>query len=404
MKRESSHPPHPEPRGARVDTDSCRPGGRAGHDTSTDRPAGIGAGPAGFLLAAVLLIATALLPSTGCSTNGSRFAKHFDPYSTNLASLTNLTTVDGSNRIDPRWLVAPTNAFRLGPGDQIDIELLGEEEGPESAFVGPDGRIYYHLLPGVQVWGLTLEQTRGLLEKELQRYVRKPQIGITLREVHSQRVWVMGRINTPGIYPLDTPMTVLEAISKAGGLFTSRFSGTTEELADLHHSFIMRRGQLLPINFHSLIRQGETSQNIYLEPDDFIYLPSSLSGEVYVLGAVSQPRAVGYKDQVTLVSAIANARGTTKDAWLRHVAIVRGSLTEPKLGIVDYQEILRGKAPDVRLEPRDIVFVPYAPYRTMNSYMKMIVSTFVKTMAANEGGRAVDAQFKGSGITIPIQQ
>ncbi|MEN9676031.1 MAG: hypothetical protein RIS76_1927 [Verrucomicrobiota bacterium] len=51
---------------------------------------------------------------------------------------------------------------------------------------------------------------------------------------------VMGRVNTPGVCPLEGPMTVIEAITPAGGLFTSRFSGTYEELADLHHSFIIR--------------------------------------------------------------------------------------------------------------------------------------------------------------------
>lgn len=354
-------------------------------------------------LLGVLVSLMAALVGTDCYSSAKQ-AVHFDARSTNaITSITNLVSAGGTNSISPLWLVPSTNAYTLGPGDQIDIELIGEGEGPESVFVGPDGRIYFNLLPGIQVWGLTLEQTRKKLADSLKNMVRDPQIAITLREVHSQRVWVMGRINTPGIYPLDTPMTVLEAISKAGGLFTSRFSGTTEELADLHHSFVMRRGQHLPINFHQLIREGATSQNIYLEADDFIYLPSSLSSEVHVLGAVNQPRAVGYKDQVTLVSAIANAKGTAKDAWLKHVAIVRGSLSDPKIAIVDYNEIVRGRATDVLLEPKDIVYVPFSPYRNLNAYAKMITTTFVKTIAANEGGRAADNKFQSPGVSIPIQ-
>jgi protein involved in polysaccharide export with SLBB domain len=65
-------------------------------------------------------------------------------------------------------------------------------------------------------------------------------------------------------------MTVLEAISKAGGLFTSRFSGTTEELADLHHSMLIRNGKPLAVDFNRLLREGDMSQNIYLRPNDYI--------------------------------------------------------------------------------------------------------------------------------------
>ena len=185
---------------------------------------------------------------------------------------------------------------------------------------------------------------------------------------------------------------------------TAGWGSTTEELADLYHSFLVRQGQTVPVDFHQLLLEGDTSQNIYLQPDDFIYLPSSLSSEVYVLGAVFEPRAVGYKDQLTLVSSIAIARGTIKDAWLSHVAIVRGSLTAPQIAVVNYSDIIKGKAPDVRLQPRDIVYVPFAPYRSLTAYASLIVNTFARTVAANEGGRAVNPDYQKPGVSIPISQ
>lgn len=348
-------------------------------------------------------LALPILLAVGCSSPEKK-AVRFDPRPSLASSGTNLVTLTLTNKVSPEYLLPPSEPYRLGPGDRIDIEILGEGDGPSSTFVGPDGKIYYQLLPGLQVWGLTLDETKALIEKESGVYVNSPQAAVILRAVLSRRVWVLGRVNTPGIYPLETPMTVIEAITKAGGLFTSRFSGTTEELADLHHSFLIRRGQVIPVNFHQLLREGDTSQNIYLQPDDFIYLPSSLSSEVYVLGAVRQPRAVGFKDQVTLVSAIANARGTIKDAWLGHVAIVRGSLTTPQIAVVNYDAIVKGRAPDVRLQPRDIVYVPFAPYRSLTAYANLIVNTFVRTVAANEGGSAVNPNYLGPGVTIPVSQ
>jgi protein involved in polysaccharide export with SLBB domain len=194
---------------------------------------------------------------------------------------------------------------------------------------------------------------------------------------------------------------VVDAIARAGGLYTAQFTGTTEELADLQHSFLLRHGKFLPVNFSRLIHDGDLSQNVYLEPDDFVYLPSALSTEVYVLGAVTEPRAVSFKNQVTLSSAIANARGTVPDAYLREVVIIRGSLTEPHYAVVNFLDILKGRAPEVRLQPRDIVYVPDRPLGMFQSAVKSIVDTFVRTVAANEGLHAGGSPTKiGVGVNV----
>jgi protein involved in polysaccharide export with SLBB domain len=169
-------------------------------------------------------------------------------------------------------------------------------------------------------------------------------------------------------------------------------------LADLRHSFVMRQGQFLPVDFSRLLREGDTSQNIYLQPDDFVYVPSASAQQVYVMGAVRSPRSVPYTDGMTLVSAMASATGAATvdwfvpgnygvmaDAYLSHVAIVRGSLSEPQMSVVDYGAIIKGKARDVLLEPGDIVYVPNAPYATLKRYLNTIVGTFITTVAANEG-------------------
>jgi polysaccharide biosynthesis/export protein len=321
-----------------------------------------------------------------------------------ISTPTNLFATVTNNLIKPAWLQPSTEPFRLGPGDRIELEILGKTGTRATTFICPDGKLYYDLLPGLEVWGLTLEEARTLLEQELAKYYTSPQLSVTLTAVKSKRVWVLGRLNKSGVYPLEGPMTVIEAISRAGGLFTSRFSGTTEELADLNHSFIVRHGEMLPVNFQKLLRAGDTSQNIYLEPDDFIYLPSSLSSQVYVLGAVNGPRPTGYVDNMTVTTAIAKALGARPEARLSHIAIIRGSLSEPKIAVVDLKAILEGRAPDVRLEPRDIVFVPDKPYRTLERYAKLITDTFVRTVAANEGGRAVNADQGTIGVSNTIGQ
>jgi len=365
---------------------------------------------AGLCLLGGLALATLI----GCqSASGPRFDARAAS-AAKLGALTNFTTVTETNLLSLEWLKPPTNRFTLGPGDYLEIEIMGDTLTRATNFVAPDGRIYYYLLPGLDVWGLTLADTRALIERELLKYIKEqPQVSVTLHGVESQRVWLLGRLNKPGVYPMPAPMTLIEALSLAGGPSSSSSplaslgggpmsSGSSEEIADLRRSFVMRDGQMLPVDFHRLVKEGDMSQNIYLRPDDFVYVPSAIARDVFVLGAVLQPRPVVYRRRMSLVAAIANAQGTIKDAYLSHVAIVRGSLTEPEIALVDYKEIVKGKAPDVLLEPGDIVYVPFTPYRTLVKYADLIVKSFVQTIAINEGARAVSRNVNPVGVNIGV--
>jgi len=345
------------------------------------------------------IVGLGLLLWAGCQT-GPRFNPRAQPATT----LTNFVTGIDTGRIQPGWLEPPRQPYTLGPGDRLQIELLGHDDSILKTFVCPDGKIYYDLLPGLSVAGLTLAETKGLLEQGLAQYYRQPQVIVTLTGAVSKRVWVLGRLNRNGIYPLTGPTTIISAVAQAGGLFTSRFTGTTEELADLEHSFIVRNGQMLPVDFKKLLREGDLSQNIYLQPDDFIYLPSALSKEIYVLGAVMQPRPLGFMDDITLVGAIAKAQGPAPYAYLTHVVIIRGSLTAPKVAFVNYQRIITGGEPDIKLEPRDIIYIPNSPLETVERYIKLILDTYTRTAAINEGGRAASGKFQPSGVSIPVGQ
>jgi protein involved in polysaccharide export with SLBB domain len=163
---------------------------------------------------------------------------------------------------------------------------------------------------------------------------------------------------------------------------------------------VIRNGQTLPVDFQRLLERGDMSQNIYLQPDDFVYIPSGAAREIYLFGAVRAPRAMALSDQPTLVAAIAAGGGPVREAYLSQVAIVRGSLTSPQIAVVDFNEIIKGRAPDVELQPRDIVFVPFSPYRLVTRYLDAVLNTFVFTVAANAG-----ADLGGGnnvGVSVPV--
>ncbi len=316
--------------------------------------------------------------------------------------------------IDAVWLKPSTAEFTLGPGDRLAIDVAGEPDSRVETVVGPDGKIYYEMLSGIDVWGRTLSQTRESLETALKDYYREtPRVNLTLQEVGSKQVWILGRLGAPGLYPLNGPTTLLDAISQAGGPSAAQTiaqlpSGATLTMAnprqnagDLRQAFIVRNGRPLPVNVQKLLEEGDMSQNIYLEPDDLIYLPSPRSQEVYVLGAVQQARAVRVPGQATLISAIASAGGTGPNAYLSHVAVVRGGVSDPAIAVYDYQSIVTGRAPDVRLEPNDIVYVPRTPYYVLARYLDLIVTTFVRTVGVNAGARAANVDSNIS-ISVPL--
>src|SRR5262245_60592867 len=80
--------------------------------------------------------------------------------SNNILVLSDPLTIKITNQINPEWLKPPAEPFTLGPGDKLEIELLEDYTTRAIVPVGPDGKIYYSILPGIDVWGLTLSEAR----------------------------------------------------------------------------------------------------------------------------------------------------------------------------------------------------------------------------------------------------
>jgi protein involved in polysaccharide export with SLBB domain len=354
--------------------------------------------PRGLSFLAFSACALTALIFAGCAS-----APVGPPATTTVSNL----VAPASPQLDPALLQLSTDAFTLGPGDKMEIEFIGDLSSRTSVEVGPDGKIYFYLLPGIDVWGLTLPQAKDLIAEKSEMFMKKkPGVAITLREVGSKRIWILGHLNNPGIFPMSGPITLLDAVSEAGGptaaIETNGPGSPKTATADLRRSFVLRRGQMLPVDFQRLILEGDLSQNIYLQPGDFVYLPSATAQTVHVLGAVALPGAVSSDNEITLIQTIASAGGTIKDAYLSHVAIVRGSLAQPTISIVDYQAIVKGAASDVFLEPHDIVYVPYTPYRTLTRYMDLILQTFAQTVGVNEGAHAIDSNAGQVGVSVQV--
>jgi polysaccharide export outer membrane protein len=305
-----------------------------------------------------------------------------------------------TNALETLTLKPSADFFKLGPGDILQIEILGDPGSQALQTVGPDGKIYYNLLSGLFVWGMTLSEAKAALETSLGKIMRvKPEVAVTLTTVQSAKIWLLGSVPRPGLYSLGTPLSLLEAVSGAGGLAT--LPGSSEDVVDFDNSFVLRKGQRLGVHLQDLFRRGDLSQNIYLQPDDLVYLKPAQARQVYVLGAVVQPNVVEYTSEATLVSVIARVGGTAPYAHISQVAVIRGSLSNPSITTVDFGAIRHGAGRDFPLQSGDIVFVPFRPFMKLEVFGKQILDQFVRTVAINEGQRAVVPNAAPVGIVAP---
>lgn len=267
----------------------------------------------------------------------------------------------------------------LGPGDAMDISIQGHPDLTRTnIFVGPDGRISYLQVQSLKVDGMTIEELRAQLDKELAQYYNVARSIVIPIAFNSKKYFVLGKVISKGVYPLDRPMTVIEAVARAQGLETGLYERNTIEMADLSRSFLIRGGQKVDVDFEKLFYEGDLAQNITLEPNDFLFFGAAASKEIYVLGHVMNPGPVGFVPEATVITAITDRGGFTDRAYKGKVLVVRGSLTKPETFIINTKQILDASKPDFRLESRDIVYVSQRPWIRAEELLDEATQSFIQ--------------------------
>src|SRR5207302_25098 len=148
----------------------------------------------------------------------------------------------------------------LGPGDILNISLLENVDSMHlNVPVGPDGRITFLQAHDIMASGLTIDELRDKFNGTLGKFYTDPHTVITPVAFHSKRYIVLGAVTATGAYPLDGPVTIIEAIARAGGLGTGVFEQRSVELADLQRSYLVRNGQRMPVDFERLFQHGDLS-------------------------------------------------------------------------------------------------------------------------------------------------
>ncbi len=173
---------------------------------------------------------------------------------------------NGSKDLDNRATGDPS--YVIGPEDVLDISVWKEPEVSRIVPVRPDGRISLPLLNDVQAAGLTPTQLAARIREGLTEFMAGPQVTVIVTTINSQRIYIVGEMMRPGAYPLLPGMTVLQAISNAGG-FT--------QFANIKNMYILRRENgkevKYPFNFKDVIKGKKPEQNVGLKTGDTIIIP-----------------------------------------------------------------------------------------------------------------------------------
>ncbi|HEX4046654.1 MAG TPA: polysaccharide biosynthesis/export family protein [Elusimicrobiota bacterium] len=163
--------------------------------------------------------------------------------------------------------------YKLSPADLVSVSVYGVPEMDRKARIDAKGMIFLPFAGAVKVGGLSLGDARRLIQRKLSAYVVAPQVSLFIEDYGSKLFYVMGEVQKPGSYPIpaETRMTVLEAISTAGG-FTP--------VAAQDRAHVLRYVNGVSMNYtvdvRDITREGQKDKDLVLQPNDVVYVPQSL--------------------------------------------------------------------------------------------------------------------------------
>jgi polysaccharide biosynthesis/export protein len=175
-----------------------------------------------------------------------------------------------SKAAQPQTPAAATTdaSYKIGPQDVLRIDVWKEPEISRSVPVRPDGKVSLPLLNDVQAAGLTAMELANVITDGLKKFMNSPQVTVSVSEINSRRVYVTGEVTRPGAFPLLPNMTVLQALTSAGGFtqfarIKNIYVLRTEAGKQVKHSF----------NYKDVVNGKRPEDNITLQPGDTIVVP-----------------------------------------------------------------------------------------------------------------------------------
>jgi polysaccharide export outer membrane protein len=259
-------------------------------------------------------------------------------------------------------LVAASGAFAqgadyvIGVDDLLHIIVWDNKELEQEVAVRPDGKISFPLAGELQASGLTVAQFSSALSEKLARSVRNPNVSVMVKEIRSFRVYFVGKVAKPGVYPIKAGTPFLQALTLAGG---------ATEGADLPAAYIIRGDTKVPVDLRRLIQDGDLTRNVELQTQDTVVVPEISIGtnpqemaarRIYLLGKIQKPGVYTIKDEVPILHALFLGGGLADGGDMAGAFIVRDG---HKIPVDLWRLIQKGDvSQNVLIKPEDTIVVP----------------------------------------------
>ncbi|WP_237134327.1 polysaccharide export protein [Pseudohongiella sp. O18] len=287
--------------------------------------------------------------------------------------------------------------YHVGSGDVLQITVYDHPEltNPSGSnnnnaefsgiIVENDGSIYYPYIGKVQVAGQTVDEIREAIATPLAEFITAPQVAVRVLNYNSKRAYVTGQVGDPGPLSItNVPMTVLDAIARAGGL---------AENANWHDVLLSRNGEEVRLSLYEMLNNGRLGQNMLLQHGDVLHVPVVGQRLIFVLGELNRVNTLPVGNMsMSLTEALTRSGGLNQvTSNAEGIFVIRPNEAEnPKLATV-YQLNVKNAVSfavgaQFMLEPSDIVYVTTAPVTRWNRVISQIIPSLNALITADRVG------------------
>ncbi|MGM0534704.1 MAG: polysaccharide export protein [Pseudomonadota bacterium] len=273
--------------------------------------------------------------------------------------------------------------YQVGAGDVLNIivydhpELTipaGSERSAEESgtLVHADGTIHYPYIGNIEVEGKTVTEIRRILTSRLSTYISDPQVEVSVAAFRSKKFYVSGAVVNPGVQPVtNVPITVLDAISQAGG---------AADNANWHQITLNRSGADISLSLYEMLQNGDMTQNRLMRPGDVLHVSSAENQAISIMGQVRNPGQIqSGRERISLTDALSRAGGVVENrAEPSGIFVIRGNDRDSdKMATVFQLDISNAVALNMGayfpLQPQDIVYVTSAPLARWNNVINLLL-------------------------------
>jgi len=256
----------------------------------------------------------------------------------------------------------------VSSGGTATVTNLGNITQATGCRVDGSGNIQLPFVGTVHVWGMTPLEIQNRLMDIYPKYFNNPWVIVDVKEYKSHPLYLLGQFRTSGTFYMDRPLNLLQGIALGNGY---------DPTADLSAARLIRAKRTMPVDIYDLLTNGDQRQNVWLKPEDTLYIPNNTNRQVFIFGAVKKPGPLPIPSGgLSLSQAIASAELRDTGYDLNYVRIIRSySATRGELMVIDFEKIMRGDALSLALRNGDIVYVPKSHLGTWNDAIAEILPT-----------------------------